>query len=64
MTEDILRGLRVHWLVVPSVKSLVGMWMRKFNFLDLTVSESDALEDRIVTPDTTSATMLKKRVYR
>ena len=63
VVEDILTGLRVHWLVVPSVKSLVGMWTRKFNFVSLSESESEALEDRIVTPDTSSATMLKKRIY-
>ena len=64
VVEDILVGLRVQWLVVPSVKSLVGMWTRKFAFLDLTMLECEALEDRIVTPDTSSATMLKKKVYR
>lgn len=64
VTEDILRGLHVQWLIVPSVKSLVSMWTNKFCFSSLTQEESDALEDRIVTPDTTSATMLKKKVYR
>jgi len=54
----------VQWLVVPSVKSLVGMWTRKFSFIDLNMLEGDALEDRIVTPDTSSATMLKKKIYR
>ena len=62
--EDMLRGLKVDWLVVPSVKSLVGMWMHKFCFHDLTSGESEALEDRIVTPDTASATMVKKRIHR
>lgn len=57
-------GLQVQWLVVPSVKSLVGMWTRKFGFLDLSMLECEALEDRIVTPDTSSATMLKKKIYR
>ncbi|KAL0052496.1 hypothetical protein WJX82_003084 [Trebouxia sp. C0006] len=64
VVEDILVGLRVQWLVVPSVKSLVGMWTRKFSFIDLSMVECDALEDRIVTPDTSSATMLKKKIYR
>ena len=64
VTEDILRGLQVQWLVIPSVKSLVGMWTNKFGFLGLTQAESEALEDRIVTPDTTSATMLKKKIHR
>jgi hypothetical protein len=64
VVEDILVGLRVQWLVVPSVKSLVGMWTRKFSFIDLNMLEGDALEDRIVTPDTSSATMLKKKIYR
>ena len=64
VVEDMLRGLKVGWLVVPSVKSLVGMWMHKFCFLDLTPEESEALEDRIVTPDTASATMMKKRIHR
>ena len=64
VTEDILRGLQVQWLVVPSVKSLVGMWTNKFGFLGLTQAESEALEDRIVTPDTASATMLKKNIHR
>lgn len=64
VVEDILMGLQVHWLVVPSVKSLVGMWTRKFGFLDLSELECEALEDRIVTPDTSSATMLKKKIYR
>ena len=54
----------MQWLVVPSVKSLVGMWTRKFSFIDLSMVECDALEDRIVTPDTSSATMLKKKIYR
>lgn len=57
-------GLQVQWLVLPSVKSLVGMWTRKFGFLDLSELECEALEDRIVTPDTSSATMLKKKIYR
>ena len=64
MVEDILMGLQVQWLVVPSVKTLVGMWTRKFGFLDLSMLECEALEDRIVTPDTSSATMLKKQIYR
>ena len=64
VVEDILMGLQVQWLVVPSVKTLVGMWTRKFGFLDLSVLEGEALEDRIVTPDTSSATMLKKKIYR
>jgi len=64
VVEDILVGLRVQWLVVPSVKSLVGMWTRKFSFIDLNMLEGDALEDRIVPPDTSSATMLKKKIYR
>ena len=64
VVEDILNGLHVHWLVIPSVKSLVSMWTRKFSFVDLSVLECEALEDRIVTPDTSSATMLKKKIYR
>ncbi len=64
VVEDIMVGLQVQWLVVPSVKSLVGMWTRKFSFTDLSMVECDALEDRIVTPDTSSATMLKKKIYR
>ena len=64
MVEDILLGLEVQWLVVPSVKTLVGMWTCKFGFLDLSMLECEALEDRIVTPDTSSATMLKKKIYR
>lgn len=64
VVEDILMGLQVQWLVVPSVKTLVGMWTRKFGFLDLSILECEALEDRIVSPDTSSATMLKKKIYR
>lgn len=64
VVEDILTGLQVQWLVVPSVKTLVGMWTRKFGFQDLSMLECEALEDRIVTPDTSSATMLKKKIYR
>ena len=64
VVEGILVGLHVQWLVVPSVKSLVGMWTCKFGFLNLSLLECEALEDRIVTPDTSSATMLKKKVCR
>ena len=64
VVEDIMMGLQVQRLVVPSVKTLVGMWTRKFGFRDLSMLECEALEDRIVTPDTSSATMLKKKIYR
>jgi hypothetical protein len=50
----------VKHLVVPSVRSLMPMWMHKFSFVPMTLAEAEALEERIVSPDPVSAQLLKK----
>ena len=41
-----LVGMRVRYLVVPSVKSLVPMWRSAFGFAPLSLFEFQSLEDR------------------
>jgi hypothetical protein len=35
--ENMLRRLRVAWLVLPSVRQVLGMWRHSFNFVPLTL---------------------------
>lgn len=44
--ETMLAGMRVRYLVVPSVKTLVPMWRSAFGFTPLSLSEFQALEER------------------
>ena len=49
-------------MVVPSIRSIIHMWMHKFSFVPMTLAEAEALEDRIVSPDPDSAQLLKKHI--
>eukprot|EP00775_Hariotina_reticulata_P009984 gene9984-10139_t len=61
--EDMLRQLRVCWLVIPSIRSVLPMWRYKLNFIPLTLEEQAALEPHIVSPDFESAQLVKKRMW-
>ena len=58
--EERLRALGVRYLVLPSLRSLLPMWLERFGCQPLTLAEAQVLEDRIVFPDTDSAQLLKK----
>ncbi|EIE21412.1 hypothetical protein COCSUDRAFT_43149 [Coccomyxa subellipsoidea C-169] len=47
-------------MIVPSLRQLLGMWRDRFGYMPLTLSEAEALDNRIVSPDTDSAQLLKK----
>lgn len=47
-------------MIVASMRQLLGMWGNKFDFVPLTLAEAEALDDRIVSPDSDSAQLLKK----
>lgn len=50
----------VQWLVVPSLRDLLPMWVHKFRCQPLTLAEAQALESCVVSPDPESAQLLKK----
>lgn len=58
--ESQLATLGVQYMIVPSMRQLLGMWRDKFGFVPLTLAEAEALDDRIVSPDSDSAQLLKK----
>ncbi|KAF8068248.1 yippee-like protein [Scenedesmus sp. PABB004] len=61
--EDMLRALRVRWLVLPSIRAVLPMWRYNFSFMPLTLQEAAALEQHVVTPDFESAQLVKKRTW-
>ena len=58
--EERLQALGVRYLVLPSLRRLLPMWVERFACQPLTLAEAQALESRIVFPDTASAQLLKK----
>ena len=58
--EERLQGLGVRYLVLPSLRGLLPLWLERFACQPLTLAEAQALESRIVFPDTESAQLLKK----
>ncbi len=58
--EGRLASLGVQYMIVPSLRQLLGMWRDRFGYMPLTLSEAEALDNRIVSPDTDSAQLLKK----
>ena len=57
-------GLGVRYLVLPSLRRLLPMWLERFGCQPLTLAEAQALESRIVFPDTDSAQLLKKALLQ
>lgn len=60
--EELLRGMKVQWMVLPSIRSLLTMWRTKFRFQPLTLEEQHHLEPHIVSPDFDSAQLVKKQL--
>ncbi|BDA44637.1 hypothetical protein COCOBI_06-1140 [Coccomyxa sp. Obi] len=58
--ESRLASVGVQYMIVPSMRQLLGMWRDKFGYVPLTLAEAEALDDRIVSPDSDSAQLLKK----
>lgn len=46
--------------MVQSVRSLLPMWLGSLGFMPLTLSEADALDPLLVSPDPDSAQLIKK----
>ncbi len=55
--------LKVRYLVLPSIKGLLPMWVGKFKFQPLTLTEFQSLEDSIVMPDGSSVQLVKKAMF-
>lgn len=53
----------MNYLIVPSVRALLGMWTKKFHFTPLSAEECSVIEERVVAPDEGTAPLLKKRIY-
>ncbi|KAK9908360.1 hypothetical protein WJX75_006723 [Coccomyxa subellipsoidea] len=60
VVEDRLGSLGVQYMIVPSLRQLLGMWRDRFGFVPVTLTEAAVLDSRIVSPDTDSAQLLKK----
>ncbi|KAK9831355.1 hypothetical protein WJX81_004903 [Elliptochloris bilobata] len=58
--QALLRLLKVEHLVLPSLPQLRPMWMQRFGFTPLTIAEAAAVEQHVITLDSTSASLLKK----
>jgi hypothetical protein len=54
--------MKVQWMVLPSIRSLLTMWRTKFRFQPLTLEEQHHLEPHIVSPDFDSAQLVKKQL--
>jgi GNAT superfamily N-acetyltransferase len=60
--EDVLHGLQIKYLVVPSLKGVEQFW-RKLGFGRVTTQELRLLVNRVVEPDPASTRLLKKEIY-
>jgi hypothetical protein len=60
VVEDLLQRLKVRYLVLPSIRSLLPMWTGKFKFQPLTLAEHQDLDGHIVSPDLSSVQLVKK----
>ena len=64
MLEELLSRLGVKFLVMPAVKSVSNMWIKKFFFVPASLAEYQDMDDRIVMPDADCAQLLKKNIQR
>ena len=62
--EKLLSGLGVKFLVMPAVKSVSSMWIKKFGYMPASMAECQDMDERIVMPDADCAQLLKKDIQR